>query len=200
MMKLTEVRSHLECLKSSSGLTGDELSQIVIEYNKLIEWDNSDNADMWGFVYLSHLKVGKMGNFSKIMDIVYCVLVEKKHIFCCDTEESALVRYNAILSSSVGGITRDTDKRYNDLVKLECFLFMKRIMKHKLLVFIEKNVAIKSKSTHKSICEKFNIMPHHYDWFRGLAYESNGNYLPPNKSIFKTKVSMSPKIFLNPIK
>ena len=142
---------------------------------------------------MTHSGVGLLGNFSKIVDIVYTILVEQKYVFCCDTLQQVENKYDYLMKNKF--INRDEDSRYNDLVKLECFLFMKRIMNHSCIEFIEKNVEIQDEYKYKDLCHRFELSDDNYRWCKGRG-ESNGNYRPPNKSIFRKKVSLSHSIFL----
>jgi len=191
MMMINETKNYLSHLKSSSGLSNAELIEMIDEYNKCLTRDNTDDATEWGFVYLPYKKVGILGNFSKILDIVYITLVENKYVFCCNTETTMIEKYNTLMTN--GFIEKDDDTRYNDLVKLECFLFMKRIITNKCLKFIQKGVEINTMMVYEKLCNRFNIVDDNYIWCLGIC--NNSNYRPPNKSIFKTKVSLSTKIF-----
>ena len=191
MMMINEARNYLSYLKASSGLNNDQLIDMINEYNKCLATDKTDDAMEWGFLYLPQTseKVGILGNFSKILDNVYITLVGNKYVFCCNTEASMLEKYNSLMTTGV--IKKDDDKRYNDLVKLECFLFMKKVITNKCLEIIRIGVDVDTRDEYERLCHRFNIR----SWERYEASGSTLHFTPPNKSIFKTKIAITFNIF-----
>ena len=199
MMTINETKNYLNCLKSRSGLSNDDLIKMIDKYNKCLARDKTDDADEWGFVN------GNIGNFSGIIDRTYTILVLNKHIFCCNTESCSLTNYQYLMENIhvsnffphgiiMKSFKNNEDKRYNDLVKLECFLYTELALTHNKLEYVKfgRDVGVEEEVYNK-LCDKYNV--EYRDWCWTRAYGTDDNYTPPNKSIFKTKVSLSTKIF-----